>query len=43
MLSQIEKAVEAILKADKGMVRIEASDHKIVYVEKTEGTVIGKK
>jgi hypothetical protein len=43
MMKDIEQAIEAILKADKGTVRIEASDHKIVYIEQTIGKVISKK
>jgi len=42
LLTDVEQAIEAILKADKGTARIEAKDHKIVYVEHTTGKVISK-
>jgi len=43
MLTDVQQAIEAILKADKGTLRVEAKDHKIVYVEHTIGKVISNK
>jgi len=43
MLSDVQIALDAILKADKGTLRVEAKDHKIVYVEHTIGKAISKK
>jgi len=43
VLSDVQLALDAILKAQKGTLRIEAKDHRIVYVEYTMGKVISAK
>jgi hypothetical protein len=43
MLTDVQVALDAILKAEKGQLRVEAKDHKIVYVEHTIGKVISNK
>lgn len=42
MLSDVQQAIDDALRADKGQIRIEVKDHKIVYVEHTIGKVISK-
>jgi hypothetical protein len=42
VLTDVQQALDLILKADKGQLRIEAKDHKIVYIEHTIGKVISR-